>query len=116
VVERDHRMRSKRDGRYAVLVAELVTEEQQRAEADRASLEGHLEALRTFVGVAGGDERATRPDEHAAGGAGRLDRSLDDQGHQQLCVVRRAESLAEARGDVAQPPAFCLELVETGLQ
>ena len=67
-------------------------------------------------GIAGRDERAARPDQHSPGGAGCLDRSFDDQAHQLLGVVRRAERLAETRGDVAQAPALCLELVETRLK
>src|SRR4029079_2677995 len=91
-------------------------EQDQRAEADRPSLQRHLERLRASVRVAGSDERAARPDEDAPGSTGGLDRTLDDQAHQLLGVVRRAEGLAETRGDVAQAPALSLELVQTRLE
>src|SRR5512132_144303 len=66
--------------------------------------------------MAGRDERAARPDDYAPGGTGGLDRSFYDQAHQLLGVVRRAERLAETRGDVAQAAALGLELVETRLK
>ena len=55
-------------------------------------------------------------DDDAARRARRLDRGLDDQPHQLVDVVCRAERLAEAGDDVAQAAALALELVEPRLQ
>src|SRR5919201_256675 len=93
VVERNDGMRGKRDRRHAVLVLELVGEEQQRAEVRLAGSERHLDLLGALARLAGLYELAADRDDHASGRARRLDRGLDDETHQLVDVVRRTQRL-----------------------
>ena len=96
VVERDDRVRGEGDGGHPVLVIEVVAEEQQRAEVRVTRGQRHLDFVGALVGPARLYELAARGHDHAALRARRLDRSLDDQPHQLVDVVRRAQRFPES--------------------
>ena len=66
VVERDHGVRGKRNGRHPILVAEIVAEQHQGAEVEVACLQRDFDPRHALVRVAGLHQLAVHPDEDAS--------------------------------------------------
>src|SRR5205807_4458006 len=113
---RQDRVGGERRGRHPLFLAELVAEERQRAEARAAGSERNLEQLVPWFPRSDTGDLAARADEHAAGGAGRLDGRLDDHAQELAGIVGRRERLTEAGERFPEARPLGLELLEARLE
>ena len=118
VLERDRRLRAEPVGELARLVAEVGLARRQVEDAALAAVQAERdrERLAAVVRVALAGDLLAVDDEPGAGGAGRLDRVLDDDREERVRLVGGREGVAEAGDRVAHAAALGVELPQALLE